>query len=222
MRAETASPGLRTPSRGHLPGLRTPPTAPQRPLTRFLNSAEQQFPGMLFSRGTVLLMISPVLSLPGQKSERGSSRPAQERQELESTGERPGLLVPNLHLPTWVLEGEAPILAKSGCCHPSPALVGPCPSSGLTVTQGPHIPQPSLPVITSPLRCAGPPGSSGLHHPPRLSPAPAYAPAPGPWGMLSSLACFSVTMSALTSGGLAGAPRNRRPSRNRTPAWNLV
>ena len=69
VRAETASPGLPAPSRGHSPGLRPPPTVPQRPLTRFLNSAEQQFPGMLFSRGTVLLMISPVLSLPGQVRE---------------------------------------------------------------------------------------------------------------------------------------------------------
>lgn len=34
--------------------------------SRFLNRAEQQFPGMLFSKGTVLLMISPVLSLPGE------------------------------------------------------------------------------------------------------------------------------------------------------------
>ena len=68
-------------------------------LTRFLNRAEQQFPGMLFSRDTVLLMISPVLSLPG-KSESGSSQLGQEWQELESTGEWPGLLAPNLHLPT--------------------------------------------------------------------------------------------------------------------------
>lgn len=49
-----------------------------------------------------------------------------------------------------------------------------------------------------------------------------YTPAPDPWGRLSSLACFSVTISALTSGGLAEVPRNCRPSRNRTPAWNLV
>lgn len=35
-------------------------------LTRFLKRAEQQFPGTLFSRGTVLFMISPVLSLPGE------------------------------------------------------------------------------------------------------------------------------------------------------------
>jgi hypothetical protein len=53
---------------------------------------------------------------------------------------------------------------------------------------------------------------------PAVGPAPAYAPAPDPWGRLSSLACFSVTMSALTSGGLAEAPRKRKPSRNRTPA----
>lgn len=55
---------------------RTSPQGPQPPLsclciqealTRFLKRAEQQFPGMLFSSGTVLLMISPVLSLPGSE-----------------------------------------------------------------------------------------------------------------------------------------------------------
>lgn len=43
----------------------SPPLLPEA-LTRFLNRAEQQFPGMLFSRATVLLMISPVLSLGGR------------------------------------------------------------------------------------------------------------------------------------------------------------
>ena len=75
---------------------------------------------------------------------------AQEWQELECTGEWPRLLVPNLYLPTWVLEGETPILAKSGRFHPIPALVGPSPSSRLTVIQGPHTPWPCLPIITQP------------------------------------------------------------------------
>ena len=50
---------------------RPPDPGPPLPeaLTRFLNRAEQQFPGTLFSKGTELLMISPVLSLPGEVRE---------------------------------------------------------------------------------------------------------------------------------------------------------
>lgn len=69
---------------------------------------------MLFSRGTVLLMISPLLSLPGEVRE-GAAQPmgAKCPEEPEGTGEWHGLLAPNLHLPAWVLKGGVPLLAKS-------------------------------------------------------------------------------------------------------------
>lgn len=85
MRAATASPGLPTPSPRRMSWPEDPRPLLPAGLTRFLNRAVQQFPGMLFSRGTVLLMISPVLSLPG-KSESGSSQLGQEWLGLESTG----------------------------------------------------------------------------------------------------------------------------------------